>query len=179
MLQPCSDSVIFGRFSFKPTFFYHKQCYTKFYNAYRDKEKAKSSKVNENLFKSTSLSKVSSHIYECECESPGTIFLAKELEEKYITLLKFHNITVTSHVSRFADILIESTPGLGKRTVNNKVTLYFDEVIDILLSDHINSYEPDDFTHAIKNIVTPIRNSMKLIHNKFVRVRMSERFCSN
>ena len=83
-------------------------------------------------------------------------------------LLKFHHVNVISHITRFADSLVEAIPGLHKRTVNNKVTVYFEGTIDMLLKDHFNvTSQPDAFARAIKDIVVPIRNSMKNTHNKF------------
>ena len=38
----------------------------------------------------------------------------------------------------------------------------------MLLKDHIDIIsEPNEFAHSIKDVVIPIRNSMKMIHNKF------------
>ena len=86
----------------------------------------------------------------------------------YITLLKFHDVNVNSHVSRFADSLVEATPGLRNRTVNKKVTVFFESTIDMLLKDHIDIIsEPNEFARPIKDVVIPIRNYMKMIHNKF------------
>ena len=152
--------------------YYHKRCYTEFYNAYSkhvEKQKAQSAEeIDNHWFKSISLGKIVSYLYEKEDESPGTIYVVKELEDMYITLLKFHHVNVISHITQFADSLVEAIPGLHKRTVNNKVTVYFEGTIDMLLKDHFNvTSQPDAFARAIKDIVVPIRNSMKNTHNKF------------
>ena len=73
----------------------------------------------------------------------------------YISLLKFHHVNVISHVTRFADYIVTET-------------VYLEETFDMLLTDHFNvSSQPDAFACAIKDIVLPIRNSMKDTHNKF------------
>ena len=68
------------------------------------------------------MGKIVSYLYEKEDESPGTIYVVNDLENMYITLLKFHHVNAISHVTRFADSLVEAIPGLEKRTVDNKVT---------------------------------------------------------
>ena len=60
------------------------------------------------------MSKIASYLFDKESESPGTIDLAKELGLMYITLLKFHDVNVNSHVSHFADLLVLATPGLKR-----------------------------------------------------------------
>ena len=116
------------------------------------------------------MSKIASYLFDRESGSAGTIYLAKELELMYITLLKFHDVNVNSHVSHIADSLVEATPGLRKRTVNKEVTVFFESTIDMLLKDHIDIIsEPNEFARSIKDVVIPIlfRNSMKMIQNKF------------
>ena len=106
-----------------------------------------------------------SYLYESESEFPGTIYYAKELEEIYLTLLKCHDIYFASHVTRFSDCLVEAILELKKCTVDNKVTVFFECTLNILLRDHIEM--PDEFTESIKEVVVPIRNSIKMVKNKF------------
>ena len=152
--------------------YYHKRCYTEFNNSYckynENNSVHSAGERDEKWFKSITLSKIASYLFDKESESPGTIYIAKELELMYITLFKFHDVNVNSHVSRFADSLVEAAPGLRNRTVNKKVTVFFESTIDMLLKDHIDIIsEPNEFARSIKDVVIPIRNSMKMIHNKF------------
>ena len=73
--------------------YYHKRCYTEFNNSYRKYNENNSvhsaGERDEKWFKSITLSKIASYLFDKESESPGTIYIAKELELMYITLLKF------------------------------------------------------------------------------------------
>ena len=80
-------------------------------------------------------------------------------------MLKCHNIDSTSHVTRFSDSLLQAIPDLKKSTVSNKLTVCFKGTINMLLEHHVEV--PDDFTRSIRDVVVPIRNSMKIVKNKF------------
>ena len=145
--------------------YYHKVCYSDFYNAYCRQQTQSGIETDEQWFKSISFNKIISYLYEKESESPGTIFYVKQLEEIYISLLKCHNIDSTSHVTRFSDSLLQAIPDLKKSTVSNKLTVCFKGTINMLLKHHVKV--PDDFTRSIRDVVVPIRNSMKIVKNKF------------
>ena len=98
--------------------FYHQNCYTTFKNEYRGKlrevDRQSVQEKNDNWKKASVMSKIISHIYETEAESPGFVFDAKTLETMYIELLELHNIQLTSHVTRFADKLVLEIEHLEK-----------------------------------------------------------------
>ena len=82
----------------------------------------------------------------------------------YITILKFHDVNINSHVSHFADSLVEATPGLRKGTVNKKVTVFFESTIDMLLKDHIDIIsEPNGFACLIKDVVKRSHVRLKML----------------
>ena len=146
--------------------YYHKVCYSDFHNAYCRQQTQSGIGTDEQWFKSISFNKIISYLYEKESESPGTIFYVKQLEEIYISLLKCHNIDSTSHVTRFSDSLLQAIPDLKKSTVSNKLTVCFKGTINMLLKHHVEV--PDDFTRSIRDVVVPIRNSMKIIKNNLM-----------
>ena len=94
--------------------YYHKVCYSDFYNAYCRQQTQSCIETDEQWIKSISFNKMISYLYEKKSESPGTIFYVKELEDIYISLLKCHNIDNTSHVIRFSDSLLQAIPDLKK-----------------------------------------------------------------
>ena len=58
-----------------------------------EKQKAQSAdEIDKQWFKSISMGKIVSYLYEKEDESPGTIYVVNDLQSMYITLLKFHHI---------------------------------------------------------------------------------------
>ena len=67
-------------------FYYHKVCYSDFYNAYCRQQTQSGIETDEQWFKLISFNKIILYLYEKESESPGTIFYVKQLEEIYISL---------------------------------------------------------------------------------------------
>ena len=63
--------------------YYHKVCYSDFYNAYCRQQTQSCIESDEQWIKSISLNKMISYLYEKESKSPGTIFYVKELGEIY------------------------------------------------------------------------------------------------
>ena len=59
--------------------YYHKVCYSDFYNAYCRQQTQSCIETDEQWIKSISFNKINSYLYEKESESPGTIFYVKEL----------------------------------------------------------------------------------------------------
>ena len=55
----------------------------------------------------------------CDIEQaePSNVFKFKDLVNMYIELRKCHRIDVQSHVSRFAELLLERNTELEKRTI--------------------------------------------------------------
>ena len=56
--------------------------------------------------KSCCLDKVYFYMYETEMQTKSSVFKVKDLEIMYIDLLRYHNIIIASHVSRFSEDLI-------------------------------------------------------------------------
>ena len=79
------------------------------------------------------------------------MFKVKNLENMYIELLKCQGIYVQSHVTRFAEFLLERNTELEKRTVGKNVILYFRRTAEAFFNDAIS--EPSGFLRSIQVIM--------------------------
>ena len=109
-------------------FFYHKEnikpCLPNFHKKYQTECKNANDTVNEDdtdWLKSCALDKVYFYMYESEIQKKSSMFIVKDLENMYIDLLQCHNITVSSHVSRFSEDLITRYESLEKKKLINKL----------------------------------------------------------
>ena len=137
--------------------FYHLSCLAKHTRKYNNlKNKCNTDSVYDTWVKELYLNKIILYIKDTENSTPGTTFIAGELESMYASSLENHGIPWTAHVSRFADLLLERIPGLLKGITSNKVSLFFDSAIQ-----H-NTHNPRDFFHSLVKIVGPIRQAMQL-----------------
>ena len=105
--------------------FYHSNWLKKLENDYKRLLKTQLSSMNDDWIKTFALNKVISYIYDTEQETPGTIFLVREMEKMYIAELKPHNIEITSHVTRFSEKLTSSIESLVSKTQNKVATVCF------------------------------------------------------
>ena len=152
---------------------YHKStiryCYQNFRNQYNAKiNSGTTRKVNieEEWIKCSSFNKVCHSLICRENENPGTVFLVKELEDLYREIFRnFKIANNVSHVSRFADSLLLVSHDLEKRTVNNKVTVYFKSTVDKYIGESID--DASDFIKAVQRIVIPLRKVIDETENYF------------
>ena len=148
--------------------FYHGQCLKNFHNAFR---KAQGSETITDLdnytdwIKVSSLNKLFYHMCGIEQKEPGTVFEVKVLEEMYMDLLRYHCVKYQSHVTRFAEILLEKNSELEKRNVGRKVVIYFKRTADVLFKEVIS--EPSSFLRSLRDVVIPLRNAMSAVENTF------------
>ena len=70
----------------------------------------------------------------------------------------------TSHVSRFCESLLKSTPEVEKRTIKTTLYTFFDDIDDVIFEEYI---KPDDYIKLVNRAVRPIRNAMKSVENEF------------
>ena len=96
-------------------------------------------------------------------KTSGVSFKASELESIYADLLKEKCIEYTPHDTHFTSKLLSALPDLGKRLINNKVTLLMKEDIDANLQDDVS--EPDIFIKLLNKVVRPLRKAMILQKN--------------
>ena len=142
--------------------YYHKKCYVSFRDKYNSKKAKENSGRNssDSVLQAVSQAKVIEFMYQTESECPGTMFQVKSLEEKYINLLKCHNIQCESNVTRFADTLLSLIDGLEKRIINNKVMVYFGTIVDNFLSEHV--IQPSMYLKSLRHVVNCTRKSMRM-----------------
>ena len=142
--------------------YYHKSsvkcCYQKYRKRYikklSEKDKDDENTSVERWFKITSLNKVIHHIKETENETPGRIFEVRQLENKYIEILKSYGYFIESHVSGFGDMLKEKLPGIELRNVSKKLTLYFKSTADALINESVNY--SNDFYQTLLETALPL-----------------------
>ena len=108
--------------------------------------------------------KVIDFIYEQEREEPGSSFSVKSLEEQYI--LHDQGMKYTSHVTRFADKLVENIDGLIKDTTHKKIIVYLQQDVSKIMYNYCDS--PNIFISKLRDVTTQIRNTMVIQKNKFV-----------
>ena len=153
--------------------YYHKStircCYQNFryqYNAKINSGTMRKVNIEEEWIKCSSFNKVCHSLICRENENPGTVFLVKELEDLYHEILRnFKIVNNVSHVSRFADSFLSVFHDLEKRTVNNKVTVYFKSTVDKYIGESID--DASDFIKAVQRIVIPLRKVIDETENYF------------
>ena len=145
--------------------FYHSNCLKKLEKDYKRLLKTQLSSMNDDWIKTFAPNKVISYIYDAEQETPGTIFLVREMEKMYIAELKPHNIEITAHVPRFLEKLTSSIEGLVSKTQNKVATVCFSETLDNIYWEHYNN--PESFVKQLRVAVAPIRNDMLEKVNNF------------
>ena len=69
--------------------------------------------------------KVINHLYECERNCPGSFYQVKALEEIYLELLKCQGIHYESHVSHFAEMLLEKVDFLERKLIGGRLMVFF------------------------------------------------------
>ena len=88
----------------------------------------------------TALCKVIDFICEEDREKPGSTFSVKSLEEQYMSLLCDQDTKYTSHVTRFADELVENINGLNKDTTHKKIIIYLQQDVSKMMYNSCDSW---------------------------------------
>ena len=151
--------------------YYHRNCYKAFCFQYEQITLKKSDcekynqKAKEQLIKATRFNQIVNYVYDKKRYESVNSFEVASLEKLYIELLSHDNIEQTSHVSRFAENLLDSIPEVEKRVVNKKNVIFFSKDVDDFLFDEY--MEPNDFIKTMNRIALPIRKAMKNIKNEF------------
>lgn len=76
-------------------------------------------KNKKNVVKAMKLIQIVNYVYNQKRYGSISSFDVTVLELPYLNLLSNSNITQTSHVPRFCDLLLDSIPEEEKRTINN------------------------------------------------------------
>ena len=64
-----------------------------------------------------------------ELTSSGRVSMVDELEAMYVKMPGGHGIVWSTHVSRFAEILVARVPVLLKGLLGNKLSMFFDSAV--------------------------------------------------
>ena len=145
--------------------YYHGKCYKNLIYQYSC---MKNEETHENSIpwtKAISFNKVVDDLYQTNLEEPGKIFRVKDLEKNYIEDLDRNGVTITSHVTRFAEKLETAIDGLVVKTQNNVTTACFSETIDEIYWEHFQS--PDTFIRTLRKVTDPIRMELLKKENRF------------
>ena len=151
--------------------FYHRSSLREFHNdlnALTESEsKLEQDEIKKRIAwcKATALCKVIDFICEEDREKPGSTFSVKSLEEQYMSLLCDQDTKYTSHVTRFADKLVENINGLNKDTTHKKIIIYLQQGVSKMIYNSCDS--PNMFMSKLRDVATQIRNIV-IQKNKFV-----------
>ena len=79
-----------------------------------------------------------------------------ELEAMYVETLDGHGIAWSTHVSRFAELLLSMVMGSLKELSGNKLSVVFNSAVQN------NIQNVQEFFESLVNIVGPVRQTMRL-----------------
>ena len=88
--------------------------------------------------------------------SSGTVFMVGELEVMHVEMLDGHGIVRSTHVSRFAELLLARVPWLLKGLSGNKLRVFFDSAVQN------NTQNVQDFFELPVNIAGLVRQAIRL-----------------
>ena len=110
--------------------FYHHHCITKYTNQYNSFLSTNNiDPTNDTRIKELVLNKNIIYIRDTELAGPGTVFMVGELEAIYVEMFDSHGIAWSTHVSRFAELLLSRVPVLLKGLPGNKLSVFFDSAV--------------------------------------------------
>ena len=112
--------------------------------------------------KSEALDRVISHIIEHKEFNPGSVYLVKVINQKYIEYLSELEQPITT---TFTEKLLLALPNLCSKIINKKLVVLFSDTVSTLVKDYIES--SDDFFVALRKILLPIRREIFERENNF------------
>ena len=102
------------------------------------------------------MNKIILYIRDTELAGPGTVFMVGELEALYVEIFDGHGIAWSTHLSRFAELLLSIVQGLLKGFLGNNMSLFFYSSVQNSIQN------TQDFFESLVNIVRPARQAMRL-----------------
>ena len=112
--------------------------------------------------KSEALDRVISHIIEHKEFNPGSVYLVKIINQKYIEYLSELEQPITT---TFTEKLLLALPNLCSKIINKKLVVLFSDAVSTLVKDYIES--SDDFFVALRKILLPVRREIFDWENNF------------
>ena len=139
--------------------FYHASCYKSVQHK-SDKFKHDKSLTDWNLEwkKADALDRVVSYIIEHEEFNRGSVYIVKDINQKYTEYLSELGILEQPNITRFTEKLLLALPNLRSKIINRKSVVLFPDTVSTLVKDYIESL--DDFFIALRKIVLPIRRKL-------------------
>ena len=174
--------------------FYHASCYKSMqYKSDKFKCDKSSTDWNAEWKKAEELDRVVSYIIEHEEFNPGSVYVVKDIDQKYIEYLSESGILEQPNTTRctkkkdinkkyieylsesgileqpdatiFTKKLLLALPNLCSKIINKKSVVLFSDTVVTLVKDYIESL--DDFFIALRKIVIPIRRELFEQENNF------------
>ena len=149
--------------------FYHKKCYINYRNKHRsavrgaNKSSISLKEQEIDYAKTVCFNKIMNYVYEKGQEQENVSFQVSDLEDLYYDQLSINGIEYSKHTSRFANKLVSNIPDLEIRTINNKLSVFFKDSLDVLSE----ALEPDSYLRSINKVVKPLRKIMSEWKNEF------------
>ena len=110
--------------------FYHTPRLTKYTNQYNSFLSTNNGdSANDTWLKEVVLNKIVLYIRDTELAGLGIVFMVGELEAMYVEMLGDHGIAWSTHVFRFAELLLSRVPELLKGFSGNKLSVFFDSAV--------------------------------------------------
>ena len=108
--------------------------------------------------KANALDRVVSYIIEHEEFNRGSVYIVKDINQKYTEYLSELGILEQPNITRFTEKLLLALPNLRSKIINRKSVVLFPDTVSTLVKDYIESL--DDFFIALRKIVLPIRRKL-------------------
>ena len=146
--------------------FYHASCYkTMQYESEKFKHNRNLTDQNIEWIKAEAVDRVVSYIIEHEENNPGSVYIVKDINQKYIDYLSELGISEQPNTTRFTEKILHALPNLCTKIINKKSVVLFSDTVSSLVKDYIES--PDEFFIALRKIVLPIRKEIFKQKNNF------------
>ena len=145
---------------------YHASCYkTMQYESEKFKRNRNSTDQNAEWTKAEAVDRVVSHIIEHEENNPGSVYVVKDINQKYIGYLSELGISEQPNTTRFTEKILHALPNLCTKIINKKSVVLFSDTVSSLVKDYTES--PDEFFIALRKIVLPIQKEIFKQKNSF------------
>ena len=146
--------------------FYNASCYKIMqYESEKFKRNRNSTDQNTEWIKAEAVDRVVSYIIEHEENNPGSVYIVKDINQKYIDHLSELGISEQPNITRFTEKILHALTNLCTKIINKKSVVLFSDTVSSLVKDYIES--PDEFFIALRKTVLPIRKEIFKQKNNF------------
>ena len=129
------------------------------------KRNRNSTDQNTEWIKAEAVDRVVSYIIEHEENNPGSVYIVKDINQKYIVYLSELEISEQPNTTRFTEKILHALPSLCTKIINKKSVVLFSDTVSSLVKDYIES--PVELFIALQKIVLSIRKEIFKQKNNF------------